>query len=354
VDIQPANSLDNAPSRNGGKKRKASRSIDGLISNAKHTTVQVKPKTPQANNRRGLKHTMPQPDRSATLMRASVEKPLKNHYRLIGRSTSPLSVISKSPGIISSTMVGSIDRRVAKRAQSIRLSSKVSRFGSIEGVNGEPVIHSIAPEPPRQPIYNQPAAEATDSNRPTIKQPDMFERAIEQATAHQQPKLTKKQLRQLNGKAKNNRKLAVYGLGILVVFAALGVFVYSNMQNIMVKIASSRAGFSAVIPSYHPAVFALASVSYQSGLVSMNYNNANSSSHYTINERPSSWDDPTLLNSLVIPASGNHYKTLMVAGQTLYVYNNSQVVWVSDGILYQLAGGNSLSKLQLEKLATTL
>lgn len=320
-------------------------SIDGVINSHRpqqnHTLIfnnslAAKKQPP----RQSSKHIELKPDHARTLMRSAVNKP--KNLRSVKKVSAPLTV-QKSSAILSSPMVGTVDARMQQRAKAIHQSQKINRFGgrikeadpsSPYVVNSQPVIPNVA-------LTNNPA-----------RQPDMFAAAIERATSHQMPPLTKKELRKVHGKKLVSPKIIGYGTGFLLFLGIMGYVGYTNLSNVMVKVASMRAGFTASMPGYKPAGFALSSVGYQPGLVSFNYKD---NTHvYSVTERASTWDSATLENTLIIPEYGNNFRALMVNGQTIYVYGNDQAAWVSNNILYQVRGNGDLSQDQITQLATKL
>ncbi len=272
-------------------------------------------------------------------MRNSVKKPAKNKP-LIAKVNQELTV-NKSDLIKTSPMFGKIDHRLASRAKAIKLNSNISRFGSeVKNISG-----SFNPyRPPRQQL-EPPITQ-------TKRKPDIFEAAIERATSHELPPLTKKELKALNGQTPSSRSKLFYGMFVLLLIAVGGYGLYANMPTVMVKFADMRAGFDASLPSHRPAGYNLASVDYGPGTVKLNYRNKNHS--FTLTEHSSNWDSVTLVSSVIAPTHGSGYKQISVAGQTVYLYGHNQATWVSSGILYQVQGRGGLTANQIAKLAASL
>lgn len=271
-------------------------------------------------------------------MRTAVQKPAKS-TRLVSKVNSPLT-LAKSDAIKTSPMIGVVDPKIARRAQSIKQNRFVSRFGG---------------ELKRAPatLESNLTLAAKEQAEPVTKKPDMFEAAIEKATSHEQPPLTKKELRALHGRKPLKNRMALYGVGGLLALVVAGYAVYANMPNVMVKVAAMRAGFSASLPSYSPAGYNLASVGYEPGVVSFNFSNATHKG-FVLTEHSSDWDSATLASSVVVPTQGSDYKKLVVGGQTIYIYGKDDAAWVSNGIWYQVDGKGNLDKTQLINLATNL
>ena len=306
--------------------------IDGVISKPRPLELRV------------VKHADQQPLPSRTLMRHAVVKPAKS-AKLIESVRLPL----KSPLITAPPMVGRVDPKLAKRAQSFRPSQAISRFGAtLKSVATPTYLSDPAPQTNDDLIADRATALAQTAGA------TLLERAVDNATSHEQPKLSRKELKAVHGKRKaHGRSSAIILVSIMGVLT-LAYGIYANMPNVMVKVASVRAGFSAVMPSYRPSGYSLTSVNYQPSTVSFNFTSNIDSRKFTLTEHSSNWDSATLLASAIVPAEGSNYQELTLSGQSVYLYGSDQASWVSNGILYQVNGNNSLSTNQMLKLATTL
>ena len=308
-------------------------SIDGIVKPSAKTMQKSysKPRTPKV----AVKKPLP----AQTLMRQAVRKPAKT--RQIGKTDSPLSLTTTK--IQTPVMYGSVDPKLARRAKSFKLSPKVSRFGA--------TVRQADPSSPY--IKAASAAEPVQAKqaRPTDT---MLERAVAKATSHEQPKLTRKDLKALHGKRPLKGRIVGYSAIGLMALVVLGYAVYQNIPNIMVKIASVRAGFAASLPAYRPSGFTLANVGYQPGTVSFDFKSNIDNRKFAITEHSSNWDSATLVSSVVIPTEGHNYKKILIDGQQIYLFGNDQAAWVSNGIWYQIQGNGSLSTNQIIQFATTL
>ncbi len=283
------------------------------------------------------------PSPSNTLMRHAVKKPVKSEKVIDGVSLPLRSSLISLP-----TMIGRIDPKLEKRARTFRISTKITHFGSF--------ARSADPTPASPTTETLPAAQAAMEAKPaTNETPSLLDRAIASSTSHEQPKLNKKQLRGVVKKPRTvTHKTAIALVSIMGVLV-LSYGIYANMPNVMVKVASVRAGFSAVMPAYRPSGFSLASVNYKPGTVKFNFSSNIDNRKFSLLEHSSNWDSATLVSSVIVPVEGTKYQELNLDGQTVYLYGNNQAAWVSDGILYQLSSYNgALSTNQLLKLATTL
>lgn len=326
-------------------------SIDGFVGKSKKLNNSIKPnpiinrpKPDAPIKNRPITNITKKPNPSKTLMRASVNKPTKT-TRLISKVNSPITAIQKPTTIKTPVMIGSIDPKIARRAKTIKLSNSISRFGGT--IN--PDNYKI------EDLKHKSAITATNqkSSENQVKS-DLFTRAIENATSHQQPPLTKKEIKKLHGKnPKRGRLISYLAVGTMAL-AVLGFAVYKNIPNVMVKVASVRAGFAANMPSYQPSGFSLNSVGYRPGMVAFNFKSNVGNRNFTLTEHSSNWDNTTLVSNILVPTTGHNYKKVMIAGQEVYFYGRDQAAWVNSGIWYQVKGDGSISTNQIIKLATDL
>ena len=320
----------------------SSANIDGILKRPAHknySAVNSAVPVSRTKSNRSAQHYIKRPSSAKTLMRNSVKKPAKNKP-LIAKVNQELTLNKPGP-IKTSPMFGKIDHRLASRAKSIKLSSNISRFGSeVKNISG-----SVNPYRPPQQQLEPPKTQ-------TKRKPDIFEAAIDRATSHELPPLTKKEVKALNGQAPSSRSKLFYGMLVLLLIAVGGYGLYANMPTVMVKFADMRAGFDASLPSHQPAGYSLVSVDYGPGTVKLNYRSKNH--RFTLTEHASNWDSVTLVSSIIAPTHGSGYKQISVAGQTVYLYGHNQATWVSSGILYQVQGGGNLTTDQIAKLAASL
>ncbi|MGH7234123.1 MAG: hypothetical protein ACREF7_01625, partial [Candidatus Saccharimonadales bacterium] len=206
--------------------------IDGVV---------LKPKPDKTHP---IKHINLQPSPSQTLMRNAVAKPTKT-AKLIESVNMPIGLNSKPPVIVSPPMVGRIDPNLAKRAKTFRPSSEISRFGAS--------LRSAA-APTENPTSNL-SSETISKRAQAIAKPagaSLLERAVDNAKSHELPKLSRKEMRQQHGKRKVRGRKSAVALVSLMGVMVIAYAIYVNMPNVMVKVASVRAGFSAVMPGYRP------------------------------------------------------------------------------------------------------
>lgn len=146
------------------------------------------------------------------------------------------------------------------------------------------------------------------------------------------------------------------GTASLVVLIAAIYLTYTNIPSLSVSIAAAQAGIAATYPSYRPDGYSLVQpVTNDNGKVVLQFKANGGTTHFTISETRSSWDDTAVLQNIVTPVAGNDYTTTEEQGLTLYSYNNSQTTtWVNGGILYTIDGNAPLSSEQIRNIATSM
>jgi len=133
-----------------------------------------------------------------------------------------------------------------------------------------------------------------------------------------------------------------------------GFLIYNSLPSLTMRVAASRAGFNASVPSYQPSGFTFdGPVSYGPGRVVIKFNSNTDDRAYTITENESAWDSKSLLENFVSSEAEN-YLTFEEHGLTVYLFNDSQATWVDEGVWYTVEGSADLSSEQLLKIAASL
>lgn len=300
----------------------------------------------QTHKQRPAKSVTKHPGHAQTLMRSAVHKPSRS-LREIASLSSPLDRGSNLAKITTPVAAGKINTELAERAAAIQPSPKISRFGAeVKSKSTNNSYSYSGKSQPYEPSKHQPAKEPTHT---------LLDTAIYNSESHKQPKLSKKELRSLYGKERSRSRTTAFLTVALMGLLVIGYAVYANMPNIMAKVASVRAGFSTVLPSYRPAGYSLESVAYEPGAVSFNFkSNSNPFSSFSLAEHSSNWNSATLVSNLVVPITGSNYHKVTLNGQSVYLLGKDKAAWVHNGILFEASGNGSLSTNQLLKLATTL
>lgn len=278
------------------------------------------------------KHSSPSPtaskvnrelQRSKTLMRSGVKRPGHKQAKSADSQTRP------------TLGAGSIER--VNRAKHTQKSEHILKF-SKKPPQAPSVIKKTAVLEVVAPAKSTVAT--TTHTKPATKQ---FENAVKKATSHKQ----KYNPQSKHGKA---RKILISSAAVFSVLL-FGFLAFQMVPTIRVKLAGSRAGFDASLPSYSPAGFGLSgNIATNSGEVTLTYSSRTDDKNYRLTQTPSNWTSQALLNNFVIP-SNKPYQTYEEQGKTVYIYDNSNATWIDGGIWYKLEGNANLTSDQLLRIA---
>lgn len=301
-----------------------------------------------------------QPKPAQTLMRHAVKKPTSRDLPTTRRQ---YPLVKKSPGVgISPKLsVSKVNSRRAERAERTPQSNHVGKFTPtmsshqiVPRVKPLAVVPTPAHAEPRHhtlkathPVAHTPVAHHAKSPQAAHREKvDIFEKALTEATSHEQPK----------HKATRNKpyRRLVSSLAAMAAVLVIGGFVtYLNRASVQLQVASVRAGFQASMPTYAPSGFERQSASNQDKAVAINFVSPASNEGFTLTQQSSDWDSQTLFDSIVA-VNDNSYQTVQSNGRTIYIYGNGNAAWVDGGILYKVNGDAGLNSDQIISLATSM
>ena len=223
-------------------------------------------------------------------------------------------------------------------------------------------IHSVAAkalssQPKRAPKQSTAQLTSVVGGVPIVKKttPATSKQIKENEIAKALDKGTPKEPKKKFFASKHVRLLTIGGASLIVFIAAIYV-TYTNIPSLSVSIAAAQAGIAATYPSYHPDGYSLVQpVTNDNGKVVLHFKANGGTTHFTISETRSSWDETAVLQNVVTPVAGNNFTTTEEQGLTLYSYNNGQTTtWVNGGILYTIDGNAPLSSEQIGNIATSM
>lgn len=288
-----------------------------------------KPKTPHAQ--RIIKPAEKSPQKSTTLMRPAVKKP--KHV------APPVNVSAKKL-----PKVNPIPEERLKRAGEVKKSPHVKRFNFMQ--QPADIVKKFSPVPVVKEV-REAALETEEIIDEQIDQTiDKFEEAIAGATSHLEEYVEEH-------KPARSKKLAFASASVLSLLLVAFVL-YQAVPEVKVKMASSRAGFSADVPKYSPAGYGLSGdIQTTSGELKLVYNSRSNDTGYVIKQQPSNWNSQSLINNFLL-AENKTYQTYEANGKTVYVYEDTNATWVDGGIWYKIEGDASLTSDQLLRIANSL
>lgn len=296
-----------------------------ISSTQKKKEKPVKPTAPTADVVRVKPRTMNhkvhhRTQKSNTLARSPLHKP----HRTIRRETedshksAPISAAQEREG----------------RAKSIQRSPSVAKFSHH--------VSKIEKRYDHLPVAQAPYVD--EPKRQVTKSEEAFNKALADADSHNQ---THKRVKHKN-KRGFVKPLAITASAILL----LGFFGYQNLPNLNVRIASSRAGFSAKSPGYTPNGFSTGRINYETGKVVINFKSNSNQNTYSLTEKVSGWNSEALMHNYLI-GNNHEHQTQQVKGKTIYLYDGSNATWVNGGVWFNIQS-EYLTNDQLIRIASSL
>lgn len=318
----------------------------------KRRHVAAKPKAHPSTAARPAPHRQPvaakrhQPQRAATLMRHSVAKPKPVHHKTAEDHHEAKHLR---------------DARIAQRLERAKATQKshhIRRFNHHATSQApKPVVKKHAELDVEDAPDNHAHHHAAPAHAPAVAlsaSERLVANALKNAHAHEAHDAYKHPKRRLHHKLGLSRKAANLAMSSLAVLLLAGFFVYQNIPNFSMRLASSRAGFSAQQPGYSPVGFAQDKlVSYSPGKVTISFHSNSDDREYQLTQQVSNWNSQALADNYLIK-EGKQYQTYESNGKTVYVYDGSHATWVNGGVWYQIGGQSGLSSEQLLRIANSI
>lgn len=310
--------------------------IDGLVgaggtmqaSIAANQTAASQPAKPAVAANIIKKHPV---HRSKTLHRATVNKPT---------ASSQPSNVDRS--IRTSMPAHKVSEHRARTAQNISRSPQIDKFSRSIGVR--PQLVSLAPNTSR-PI--SPPAYRPDPVTVETALKNVFEKHFESATP---PVRTTKPRKSFFAKMRRARVMAPALAALLLV---TGFVAYQQVPYVSMRVASSRAGFNASLPSTPSGFSVDGPIAYNSGVVSVKFKSNSDTRAVVLNQQPSGLDSASLQAGL-LDKNKVDYQEHKVNGRTVFIYEDSHATWVNKGVWYTLEGDSNLSTGQILELVKSL
>lgn len=305
---------------------------------------------PQAQLRKTL-HTTKKSDRTPSHLKAHHQQPAKTLARFAVKQPAAATKARHVQTAVDSSVKlhkshppvkpsRSINAARLQRAAQAQHSHLVQRFNkAAEPLR--PKLQALSVQPTKQSAVSARQATAKSHER-------RVETVLRHATSHQHAavRYSKKRFSRVS-----NRFIAI-SVAILAVIL-VGVFVLSqNLPQIDVRLASIRAGFPLVLPSYQPAGFAFMShVAVDPGKATLVYHSTSDSREFSITQQTSNWNSETL--QAFVASTAQPLQAWPDKGHTVYLYGN-HLTWVTQGVWYQITNHADLSSTQLLNIATSM
>lgn len=275
-------------------------------------------------------HTTPQ--RSQTLRRETVKRPVGQHEAVITRQHRERIVVAKSPAIT----------KFADRPQSRTIAHTVAT-APVAPHTPPPIVAHVHKTVAAKKAATSPAKKAAVSSS-HLKQQLIREKLASIDTD--------KKPRQHTVKRRRSRSMSVATACIaLVAFA--GYLTYLNMPSLSVRVAAAQAGIDASFPEYRPDGYRFdGPIAYAPGEISMKFRSNTDSRSYEITQTNSSWDSQAVLDNYVTKKTES-YLTYSEQGLTIYTFAG-EAAWVNGGVLYTIEGDAPLTSQQVLRIAGSM
>ncbi len=296
-------------------------------------------------------HAVKNVQKSQTLMRKSVKKP-----EAVVHKTTP-----KAPGITKSSL-GQQQSRVMS-AQATRQSSHIKKFSqsSAPRTSIAKTYSQLSVQQPKTSLEQLPQKHTSGSQALVQHSPHkkaaekIIESALNNAQSHTQThQSTHKKKSRILKKLGISTKTMAMSSAVLAGVLLAGFFAVQNVPNFAMKVAATRAGFDASLPSYKPSGFSFKGpINYSAGKVTVSFASNTDNRSYAVTQQSSNWNSDALLSNF-IEEEDKQYQTYVDRGRTLYIYDGSNATWVDNGIWYQVEGKSNMTTDQLVRIASSI
>lgn len=250
----------------------------------------------------------------------------------------------KAPKLTSEKTPASVSKREAsdsrlERALRVSKSAALSRFPMSDF---------------RKPEAEKPASKQA-SNIVLEKTPIIpAKKPVAETVA--QPKKTKTEKKKRGPKKyKKHFTITGYIITAITVLILAGYIAYLNVPAISMRVAATRAGFDASLPSYTPTGYKIdGPVQYSPGIVTISFKSGSENKSFDVTQQPSNWDSLALKESYISTETDQPAVTQQYNGLTLYLFEG-KVAWVNAGKLFEIdTKGSQLGLEEIQQLATSL
>lgn len=277
-------------------------------------------------------HKRHTPQKSQTLMRTIVKKPLASQKHV-------QDVLTDQP----------LSRET--RAQTVPKHSSVARFNTSPPQNVPAKVTSL-------PVAVHPNTNST-SAAPHITAFTNGPRASEQSLASkfvdsQLQKAINHSTKPLKQK-KSKAKLASVGAGILSALLLVGFIAYLNAPSINVAFVSKKAGVAMSIPKGIPSNFAVdRRIDYYPGAIEIRFKSRTDERMFSIAKQNSKDMTFESLESSISQKVNGKYQVYESNGLKILMADSGRAEWLSGGMLYSINGDSQLANEQIATIAKNL
>jgi|GEM_PF-5829098 len=228
----------------------------------------------------------------------------------------------------------------------VEYSPVISRFSSTPAEEPSSFEFDNSAESVQTPAYVTPVDfDLTEQD----KKNSLIHQALTSAT--DQPQLVN------DFERKNKNPLLKFSIMTAIMFLSFGgFFLYSNINNLTVQVASEKAGIDVRVPEYNPAGYELSGpVAYSEGEVTLNFAKGEvlgETFSLTQSVATETADD---IAARFFTSKDSSYRTVDIAGVDLYLYdNNTAAEWIDQDINHKINSTGQLSLEDITKIVNSL
>lgn len=244
-----------------------------------------------------------------------------------------------------------LNRRYVAPPTTAQPQHTIQKFAPHPSTAPKPVVNDIAPL--KHPMVAKAHTKQAAAKQARVIKPSQVikQEAINDALAKSKSNRKQLKVKKTASKAHRFARIATATAAIMLL---AGYLTYLTMPSLSTRIAAAQAGINAKYPSYLPSGYALSGpVTYDSGMVTINFSANASPQSYTVAQTRSSWDSTAVRENYVQPKAGQDYLTTRANGLTIYTYGHN-AAWVNGGILYTITGNAPLSNEQVQRIAISM
>lgn len=304
-----------------------------------------------------FKPTPSKTQRANTLLRSAVKKPQKTAPQIHSTSTIAHSQVERS-----ATGRGLLLRRIPDtrltRAKITSKSNVIQKFTN-ERLTKKPILSSdlkVASPPVHSGSApsSAPAITSVSKNTDSSKQ-QVFQHSIAHAINHTKTKIKKDGVhKSIARKLRVSPKAISISAAVMAVLVLGSFFVYQKVPSVAMRVAASRAGFDAKMPSTMPSGYAFVGpIDYQKNYISARFKSNSDNRKFIIMQRPTDMNSESLLSDIVT-ATKARYQTYNDKGLTVYILNNGDATWIDKGVWYSISSEGALSSQQILSIAGSM
>ncbi len=286
--------------------------------------------------------TAHRPTKAQTLRRDIVKKPSTKFNPSLNLKIQSVLRSNPIPDIKKTPYVSRINHDRLYHAKATTKSNQIKKFNSIQKATSvEPIFQT--------PLVPKNKLNAELKTVPSFsKKNSIFEKAIENATSHQQIFQPVQSQKIKNNFSLKYKLLIATTLAILI---TVGFLTYQNLPINNSYLNSELTNFITKMPTYQIPGFYNATTYKQFGLYSVTFLSHTDQRKYQLTESPVSSNIKAQILKYVTTTYHNNYQTFTISNITVYISSNNSATWIKNNLWYKLSNfNNTLTINQIFKI----